>query len=892
MLRNRKKNGKNQSFLQRFGLYFYRKRENTIVYWIAILAFGIASYVVLLPREGFPTVSVPVSVVTGTYVANNESVVDAQVAKPAQEIVQNIPRVKEVTTQSSKNFFVMTVEYEEGVTSAEGNKKVEEALRTTDRLPADAALQFRSIDAGRFEQQSDLLLAVYSKTNTDVALSERARTVATRVAEGEHIQEAFYIDQYQTGKNQSTGEVVTLQKSYDITGTKDGIGQIFLKQSVLVGVRAASDADAFDVYNSVQATIANLQKNPALSDIEFLVVADFAESITSQIDSLQQSLLEGLIVVVLVSFLLISWRAGLATALSMITVLLATIGVLYATGNSLNTITLFALILSLGLIVDDTTIMVEAIDAAKRKKLAKTEVVAAAIKKVARASFAGTLTTMLGFAPMLFIGGILGEFIRILPITIIIALAMSLLISLSLVPFFAHFLLGGSSKHDSFVGRIESRVSGFLSKLLQRTKGSRLRKSVTAGIAIGISIVSILGSFYYFSRLKFDIFPSTKDSDALSLTVVAPPSTPIEKTSETVMRASKLASDVVGSNFRRLSLQATGTANGATAVIDLISYKEREKTAPQLAAELEAAFVGFEGAAVRVSQVDVGPPKEPYPFKVRIVSEDAKAANALAQDIQTFLSERTIERRNGTTSKVVRTEVRNDTVKRVNGDRYLEVSAGFADTDVSALVTLAKQDVEKEFTAEKLSSYGLDQTALTFDFGNESDNQDSFKSMLIAFPVLLGAMFILLAFQFRSLLQPLLIFAAIPYSFLGVAAGLYYTNNPLSFFVMIGFFALIGIAVNNTILLTDYANQARAEGSGPIDAMSLAIKERFRPLLATSLTSVVALVPLALTDPFWESLAFTLIFGLLSSTFLVIVSFPYAYLVSEWLRSKVRPKKK
>jgi multidrug efflux pump subunit AcrB len=101
---------------------------------------------------------------------------------------------------------------------------------------------------------------------------------------------------------------------------------------------------------------------------------------------------------------------------------------------------------------------------------------------------------------------------------------------------------------------------------------------------------------------------------------------------------------------------------------------------------------------------------------------------------------------------------------------------------------------------------------------------------------------------------------------------------------MIGFFALIGIALNNTILLTDYANQARKAGSSPTDAMALAIKARFRPLLATSLTSVVALIPLALSDPFWESLAYTLIFGLLSSTFLVIVSFPYMYLIVEWLR--------
>jgi multidrug efflux pump subunit AcrB len=156
--------------------------------------------------------------------------------------------------------------------------------------------------------------------------------------------------------------------------------------------------------------------------------------------------------------------------------------------------------------------------------------------------------------------------------------------------------------------------------------------------------------------------------------------------------------------------------------------------------------------------------------------------------------------------------------------------------------------------------------------------------MIIAFPILLLAMYLLMVWQFRSFLQPLLIFMAIPFSFFGVAFGLHLTDNPLSFFVMVGFFALIGIAVNNTILLTDYANQARTEGKDRYEAIASAVRARFRPLITTSLTSVVALLPLALNDPFWESLSYTLIFGLLSSTFLVVVTFPYLYLIGEALR--------
>lgn len=104
---------------------------------------------------------------------------------------------------------------------------------------------------------------------------------------------------------------------------------------------------------------------------------------------------------------------------------------------------------------------------------------------------------------------------------------------------------------------------------------------------------------------------------------------------------------------------------------------------------------------------------------------------------------------------------------------------------------------------------------------------------------------------------------------------------------MLGVFALIGISLNNTILLTDYANRARKEGEKPVDAIAGAVRERLRPLLTTSITSVFALLPLALNDPFWEGLAFALIFGLISSTILVILVFPYFYLIEESISSYV-----
>ncbi len=154
--------------------------------------------------------------------------------------------------------------------------------------------------------------------------------------------------------------------------------------------------------------------------------------------------------------------------------------------------------------------------------------------------------------------------------------------------------------------------------------------------------------------------------------------------------------------------------------------------------------------------------------------------------------------------------------------------------------------------------------------------------------IALALMVLLLVIQFRSLVQPPLILLAIPFSFFGMFGMLALTGNTLSFFVVVGFIALTGVVVNNTILLIDAANQNRRDGMRPGAAIGDAVTRRFRPLVATTLTTVVGLVPLARSDPFWEAFGYTLIGGLLSSTVLVIVAFPVFYLAVEKVRTPIR----
>ncbi len=873
--------------LQRFGLYFHDRVFVTLFLWLVLIAIGVFCYAKLLTREGFPRVELPVSVVSGTYFVNSAEQVDAEVTKPLSEFITQLPAVESVHASSGTNFFTLQVEHTEGTDSGAASNTLKERVANAGFLPERATLEFRPVLFGVdfAGEGDDIHISFFSRSEVSAETLEAKAKSAAEYLSGPFgivgAERVRPVSLFRTGSDPASGQPVSEQSTFDKVGVSNG-GFVFY-DSAIVAVKAEAGIDDLELYDATQMALERLRNDAAFEGYDAVISANFAEGIRTQIAGLQESLLIGLLAVTTVCFLLISLRASIVAAVAMVSVITITLGIVYAVGLTLNTVTLFSLVLSLGLIVDDTIIVTEAIDAGRSKRLKRRTIVAGAIKKVALASVAGTFTTMLAFAPMLFIGGILGTIIVAIPVTVIISLAVSLLVSLTLVPFLSRLLVNRTGRSFSPLRGIESYISARLAGVISIGKRSLKRLAVIGSAAILLSIAMVVAGVVLFQHVKFNIFPAAKDTNALQLALRFPLSTDLQRAEELTGEVAGRAAEVLGPNIEQATLSGTGSASGVLLNMELIPYDEREVTSPQLVNQLETAFAQYDKADVQVRQIDVGPP--PGTFGVRIYAEDRDRALQLARDIAAFLADQTVTRPTGTTARLEDVQVANETsILRSDGRKYVEVRAGFDANDTSALVTLAQDLVEEEFTPDRIAQYGLDEAALAYDFGSESDNQESFKSMVIAFPILLAAMYLLLAFQFRSLSQPLMIFLAIPFSIFGVTGGLLITNNPFSFFTLIGVFALIGISVNNTILLTDYANQARRTGKRRLEAIASAVQERFRPLLTTSLTSVVALIPLALTDPFWESLAVTLMFGLLSSTFLVVVAFPYYYLAVEVLR--------
>jgi multidrug efflux pump subunit AcrB len=888
------------SLLPRLSLRAFRRPHRTALIWLLVVAVGVLSYTTLLKREGFPPVSTPFAISTGSYLVNDPAKVDSDISKPLSGYLLKQNGVKTVIAQSYGNFYNVIINYDSGINADARSTELQKQIQNAHLLPGNATFKIDPYKFG-FTSRGDKMVVAFYSTKNSVSTEQ---LVAKAKAAGKFLNDKHLslstgisaIDPFEQATDPVTGQTVLNQKTFDRYGVRKAGDNTFYS-SVVIGVGAHDGTDNIKLNDQVQGALDELNRNPQFAGYHAEISGSFAPQIKEQLNTLQKALLEGLVSVLIIGSLIIAIRASFITVLSMLTVISAALVMLLIFGYTLNTITLFALILGLSLIVDDTIIMVEALDAQRQRQKTPDRTVEVATRKVSRAMVAATSTAVLSFAPLLFVTGILGGFIRAIPVTIITSLVVSLLVALFFIPTFARYIMLGKNRvgqadHHELAAGFEAAIARGVSAPMLWAKGS-LKKLVLVGLAaliIGFGFIGAGGAI--FKKVTFNIFPPSKDSDQLMTMVTFPPNTDIKQAQATTDRVDKIIGDTVGSNFKLASYYGVADIQSATLITQLKGFNERAITAPQIAKQVNAKFVGFKGARVETDAESVaGPPAGVFVVQVR-TETDRQDAVKLANDIARYMkTEATLKRPDGRIAKVKDATIGNESIyNRTDGKLFIPVNVTFVDSDTSTLTTLAKKAVQDHYTAKRVESFGLNKNAVQFDTGQEQENQDSFKTLALAFPLLLLAIYLLLSIQFRSLAQPLLIFMAIPFSFFGISLGLYLTDNAFSFFTMLGFFALIGLSIKNTILLTDYANQARRAGLGTIDSAHEALAERFRPLIATSLTAVFSLIPLTLSDPFWQGLGVTLIFGLLSSTFLVITVFPYYYLGVEYLRLRVSRK--
>ncbi len=847
--------------------------------WLPVAFFGCFAYFQLMPREAFPVVESSKVVVTGDYLVDDAELVDSQVVGRLTDSIL-MGRAESVRSSAYRSSYSLFVELPDDV---RGQLAADEVLQDLSRTgtPAGTDVRISALRDSKYLEQFDLVVAVHSRDDVDAFERQRSSSTVERALRAESaIQQAQLLPVVAISQNPLTGERITQQSGYTIIGLPGEFGPE-VRGTAAVGVTAAPGVDSIELRDVVDRVLEEVfpSESPFLESYEANVALDLSGQIVKQIRSLGSNAIGGLIVVLLLSLAIVGLRNALVTTAFIASVLAGSFAILWSIGITLNTVSLLAIILSLGLLVDDAIVMGDALQTAHHEGGPAEAVGGFAFDLVGRATIAGTITTILVFAPMLAITGVLGDFIRILPITVITVLTVSLAVSLFVLPAIIR-RSGANQQGQSLLGAKVIALGGLVAATVVRRP--------IAGALAGIAL-TLTGLVYFAPRAGFNIFPKEADSTEVAVEIDFTAGLDLE-----VARAH--AGDVVRQTLETLDGHVvnvfvwSGTTEGMSAQINLTAIGDRPTAQQLIDDRLRPIASNFTDGRLTFSQISSGPPEAAFPFKVQVFDEDLQVRQQAAQAIRESLDGAVLSRSDGSSFTVAETNLAfTSTILRLNGSQFTEVSARFDADDITTTLAETQAFVESEFDATRLAELGMEPNSLGFDFGTDSDNEESFDSINLAFGIALALVLVMLVMLFRSASMWILILLAVPFSFFGVFGGLVLSGNPLSFFVMIGLMGLIGIAVNNTILLSDLAMRERRHGASAKAAIQKAIRDRFKPLLLTTGTTVAAVLPLALRDPFWEALGLTLALGLISSTVVVLLAFPACFLALEWLRYRIVP---
>jgi len=202
-------------------------------------------------------------------------------------------------------------------------------------------------------------------------------------------------------------------------------------------------------------------------------------------------------------------------------------------------------------------------------------------------------------------------------------------------------------------------------------------------------------------------------------------------------------------------------------------------------------------------------------------------------------------------------------------------------TNPDATTTITEAIIEQLDTIELPQGYSL------YVAGEYEAQQDTFGDLGILLILSMLGIFAVLVLQFKSFKQPLIVFAAIPLAVTGSFFALFITGWSFSFFAFVGFISLVGIVVNNSIILVDYSNQLMKQGQSKLEAIQEGAKTRFVPIILTTTTTILGLLPLTLSaTSLWSPLGWTIIGGMISSTFLTLIIVPILF---NWFTSELKP---
>lgn len=803
-------------------------------------------------------------------------------------------------------------------------------------------------DIGRAIAQSDISFPIGSIVQDGVEYNISVDNTISSIEDIENIIVA----------HQNSGSPLYIK---DIARIEDGLAAYTSLSRLSTDGKSAQQSITFSIFKQVGFDITKVtaDSNKAVNelkeqfpDMSFITLIDMGEDVSKDIGSLTQSALVTIILVMVVLALGLGIReafiAGIAVPLSF---LLSFIG-LSVTGNTINFISLFALILAIGMLVDSSIVIIEGITLARERGLSHDAAIRSTLKEFAAPVIAGTMTTLVVFIPLANISGITGQFIRSIPITIIFVLISALIVSLIFVPllstldwkkFSLHkrfkFIHTLDQKREVYVKKLNIWYQQNLRNLLDHPK---LGRQALWGLGV---LFTVSLSLIFTGLIKSEFFPQDEFKQ-ITIHMDIPEGSliensdlaiePVEKfllTTETVesfvtqirshdaditviLRDADdgdstlqeirnfLKDDTSGATFLATP-PASGPSSGAPFTVNVTGDDyQKVLLVSERMKNLLKTIPGTTDATTSVSETALGFSLNLDVQKVREVGLDVATLSGIVRGAVFGSEVATISRdgedvdvrviaalnENYTTAEttnhisfdelralpiqtpsgeiplgiLMKEELRgsNPSIQHKDGDRVVNVSSYLQEGIILSQVTTV-------FDQQVSGIEGINDVDWNYA-GDAEQSAEAGKELGIA--LLLGIFLVIgvLIFQFNSMRNTVFIFSVVPLGLIGVLWGLFLFNQTLSFPAMLGFVALVGIVVNNSIILIDVITNLQQERK--LTHREVIIEgsvSRLRPILLTTSTTIMGMVPLLFTSPVWLPLALAIICGL---TFAVVLT--------------------
>ncbi|WP_102348813.1 efflux RND transporter permease subunit [Bacillus sp. Marseille-P3661] len=992
----------------------------TLVSMILIIILGIVS-VINIPLKLMPDINPPIGAVVSSYPGANPQEVLEKVTKPIENQLATLPGLKAMSSTSQEGSSLTLLEFSWSVTLDDVESDILSRINQVD-LPDDASnpslLKFDpaqmpiiqlSLAGGKDHQDfqekvksleqklgqvdgvanidttglvleeinielDQAALHKYGLTQSDIVdiiranhislpgepiksadkqLTTRVLSILTSIDELKNI---FVTVDHATGEKVTLADVGVVELIEEENKAYTRVNQ---EPAVMLSILQQSDANTVSVSNGFQERLNELLDDAEYEMIEATIINDQGDYVKLAINSMRDALVLGGFLAMLILFIFLrNVRSPLIVGISIPFSVIFTFVLMYFADFSLNIMTLGGLALGIGMLVDNSIVVIENISRHLEMGKDKKQAAFDGAVEVGGAITASTLTTVAVFVPIVFTSGIIGNLFKEFSLTIAFSLFASLLVALTVVPMFASIFIT-SPKLQKGRERSHVKKNSGLERGVRWALHHRAMVIIITVLLLGIGLFGV-------ATVGTQFLPVT-DEGYFTIDITLPEGVTLEDTDKLIQEvetyfdgknevANYLA--FVGTQ-QSVSFGGSSKANQAQVLVKMVEESQRDLTTAEFVDEIERDVRQLLADAEEITfnqQSSTGSQPNTLTFTVRdsnkerleqSVTDISKAIGNLEalSEVKSSLTETDEEVQinvnsekafehglmpaqvatlvnqvtRGMDAAVITTE--NNQVYTVNveydqefiknteqlrkllirkGDGTfipLETVVSFSRGEGPSTINRIDQEDAVEFTLKYRPDENLGDVTAKIreeidDLNLPAETQLSFtgdtelmESAIddLSMAILLAVIFVYLvmAGQFESLKYPIVIMVSVPLIVIGVSIALFVTNTPLGVTAIIGLLVLAGIVVNNAIVLVEYILQRKQSGSSAHDAIVESVKVRTRPILMTSLTTMLGLVPIALGigegTEMQQPMGITVIGGLFSSTFLTLLVIPVVY---------------